>query len=166
MNTLVRDQENVSDARYAINAAKTELREGYNSADVDRILAVFSDTLTDLSDGWPTFFGPDGKVVLRSRLESLFREFEVELSPIVIDIRISAGIAVEYGWHVMTLRPKSGGPLEIKRTRYMETWTREPDFGWRIVLFIDNVDRKPGMIDNLIGTLPCSFTEFDKPSNA
>jgi hypothetical protein len=53
----------------------------------------------------------------------------------------------------MTLRPKSGGPVETKRTRYMETWTYEPDFGWRIVLFIDNVDRKPGMIDNLFDRL-------------
>lgn len=26
---------------YAINAAKTELREGYNTADVDRILSLF-----------------------------------------------------------------------------------------------------------------------------
>ena len=33
-------RRNELDDRYAINAAKTELCEGYNNADVDRILSV------------------------------------------------------------------------------------------------------------------------------
>jgi hypothetical protein len=56
---------------YAVNAAKTELREGYNTADVDRILSVFADAFTDMSDNLPSFrssSGPNAKTVLRARL--------------------------------------------------------------------------------------------------
>jgi ketosteroid isomerase-like protein len=144
------DGESASDDRYAINAAKTQLREGYNSADVERILSVFADTFTDLSEGYPTFFAPDGKVVLKAKLENLFGEYEVELTPIVIDIIMSGDVAAEYGWHVMTLRPKAGGAVETKRTRYIETWVRDPQAGWRIAVYIDNVDQEPKLAEDVI----------------
>jgi len=35
---------------YAINLAKTEIREGYNTADPDRLLAVADEGLIDFSD--------------------------------------------------------------------------------------------------------------------
>ena len=54
-------RRNELDDRYAINAAKTELREGYKNADVERILSVYADAFTDMSDGQATFFGPDAK---------------------------------------------------------------------------------------------------------
>jgi ketosteroid isomerase-like protein len=152
----VPEENTVSEDRYAINAANAEMREGYKTADMERILSVFADTLTDLSAGSPTFFGPDGKFVLKGRLEKLFREFEIEFVPIIIDIIIAKGIAVEYGWHVMTLRPKSGGPVETSRTRYMQTWVRDPDCAWRIVVFIDNADQKPELAEDVLSPASAS----------
>ena len=139
-----------SQDRYAINAANTEIREGYKTANVERILSVFADTLTDLRAEAPTFFGPDGKLVLRGRLEKLFRDFDVDFVPIIIDIIIGKGVAVEYGWHETTLRPKSGGPSQKSRTRYMQTWVRDPHDAWRIVVFIDNHDRKPELAEAVL----------------
>jgi ketosteroid isomerase-like protein len=154
-------EENTSDGRYGINAAKTELREGYNSADVERILSVFSDSFTDLSEGCPTFFDPDGKAVLRAKLEKLFREYEVALAPIIVDIKVAGDVAVEFGWHVMTLRPKAGGPAEVKRTRYVEGWIRDPHLAWRIVVFIDNIDQKPKLAEDVLRVL--SGSRHDRP---
>lgn len=142
-----------SAARYAIHAAKTEVREGYNNADVGRILAIFADGFIDLSDGYPTFFGSHGKAVLRVRLESLFRKYEVEMAPIVNEIKISREMAVEWGWHPLTLRPKDGGPAEIQRKRYVEAWTRNPQGEWRISLFMDNPDQEPKLVDDVIRAL-------------
>src|SRR5918996_5350619 len=51
-------RRNKLDDRYAINAAKTELREGYKNADVERILSVYADAFTDMSDGQPSFLAP------------------------------------------------------------------------------------------------------------
>jgi ketosteroid isomerase-like protein len=149
----MREEENASDGRYAINVAKTELREGYNNADVERILSVFSDAFTDLSEGFPSFFGPDGKDVLRARLETLFREYEVELVLIIIDINVAGDVALEFGWHVMTLRPKAGGPAEVRRTRYVEGWIRDPRLAWHIVVFIDNIDQEPKLAKDVLRAL-------------
>jgi hypothetical protein len=77
------------DHYYAINVAKTELREGYKNGDVERILAIFADSFTDMRMGQASFYGVDSKTVLRARLEKLFREHGVELSPIIFEIAIS-----------------------------------------------------------------------------
>ena len=142
-----------SDARYAIHAAKTEVREGYNNADVGRILSIFADGFIDLSAGYSTFFGSHGKAVLKGRLESLFRKYAVEMAPIVNEIKLSGEIAVEWGWHSLTLRPKDGGPAEMQRTRYVEAWTRNPQGEWHITLFMDNPDQKPKLADEVIRAL-------------
>lgn len=138
---------------YAINAAKTELREGYNAADVDRILSVFADAFTDMSDNLPSFHstnGPNAKTVLRARLERLFREYTVELAPVAIEIKVAGELAVEHGWHEMKLFPKLGGKAELRRTRYVEVWSRGPRLGWRIVLFIDNRDQEPKLMEDVL----------------
>jgi ketosteroid isomerase-like protein len=138
---------------YAINTAKTELREGYNTADVDRILSVFADAFTDMSDNLPSFrssSGPCTKTVLRARLEKLFREYKVELTPTVIEIKVAGELAVEYGWHQIKLFPKLGGEAELRRTRYVEVWSRNPQLGWRIVLFIDNRDQEPALMEEVL----------------
>ena len=113
------------DDRYAINAAKTKLREGYNNADVEEILSVFADGFTDMTAGEPTFFGVDAKTIPRGKLEKLFRDYEVDLAPIIMDIAIAGDLAIEYGWHVLTLRSKTGGAPEVKRRRYTEMWNRD-----------------------------------------
>ena len=146
-------RRNELDDRYAINAAKTELREGYKNADVERILSVYADAFTDMSDGQASFFGPDAKLVLRAKLEKLFREYQVEWVPIIIDITTAEAVAVEYGWHELTLRPKAGGPAELKRTRYVHVWNRDRDNSWQIVLFIDNIDQKPELAEDQLTKL-------------
>ncbi len=129
-----------TDHRYAINAAKTDLREGYNTADVNRILSVYADAFTDFSAGQPSFYRTDSKIALRRRLEQLFREFQVAFAPIVNNIQLAGDTAIANGWHSLTLRPKNGGPENVRRTRYVEIWNRHSLHGWQIVLFIDNAD--------------------------
>src|SRR3974390_733074 len=41
---------------YAINLAKTILREGYNEGDPERVLSVYDDTFADMSFGMPSFY--------------------------------------------------------------------------------------------------------------
>jgi ketosteroid isomerase-like protein len=153
---------NALDDRYAINAAKTKLREGYNNADVEEILSVFADGFTDMTAGEPTFFGVDAKTVLRGKLEKLFRDYEVDLAPIIMDIAIAGDLAIEYGWHVLTLRSKAGGPPEIKRRRYAEMWNRDSNLAWHIVFVMDNGDQKPELVEDLLLKLSAEPTAFDK----
>ena len=131
------------DDQYAINLAKTEFREGYNVGDAERVLAVFADSFTDMSEGQSSFWNVDAKTMRRMRLEKLFREHDVELTPVIIDIAVSGDIAVEHGWHHLKRRLKAGGPIEVRSTRYVEVWKRNANRVWQIVLFLDNADQTP-----------------------
>ena len=59
------------DDLYAINVAKTEIREAYNTGDIERLLAVLDSSLIDYSDGRRSGYGEDGKRALRSLISLL-----------------------------------------------------------------------------------------------
>jgi ketosteroid isomerase-like protein len=134
---------------YAINVAKTEFREGFNSGSADRVMAVFSDAVTDFSDGFPSFFGDEGKSVLRRRLERLFHACQVRLVVTIIDIEILGDTAIEYGWHEWTLTPKPGRAVNVIRERYVDIWRRRADGAWKLSLYINNADHEPEMPDSI-----------------
>ena len=80
---------------YLISLAKTEYREGYNTADVERVLSVFSESFTNMSDGDCSFFFVEGKPALREQLECLFATYRVQMLPVVINIVPNGGAATE-----------------------------------------------------------------------
>ncbi|MBV9609973.1 MAG: nuclear transport factor 2 family protein [Acidobacteria bacterium] len=130
---------------YAINLAKSEFREAYNTGDVDRLLAVYADRFTDMSVGVPSFYGGEARQVLRSRLSRLFAEYRAKLSVSIIDIQVLGATAYDYGWHEMSLTPRVGGKAIITRQRYFELWKKDTEGRWRIALYIDNMDLPPAM---------------------
>jgi len=133
------------DDAYAIRLAKTELRDGYNSGNVDRILAVFADAYSDMSSGCASFYGVEAKAVLRHRLKKLFIRYRAKLTVTIISIAIYHEMAFDWGWHQLTLTPKSGGRPRTTRTRYLEIWNKDADGRWKIGIFFDNLDVPPEM---------------------
>jgi len=125
---------------YAINVAKSNYREGFNTADVERVLSVFAPEFTDMSSLRPTRYREDAGVKLRRFLAQLFVEYEAELKVIVLGISVFGNNAFDYGWHELTLKPRDGGEPVYRRTRYFELWSRQPDGDWRILRFMDNQD--------------------------
>ena len=126
---------------YAINVSKTEFREGYNNGDVDRVMAVFQpDGFTDMSEGEPSKYGTEASAVWRKRLAELFEEYSVKLTPIIINIVVLGNTAYDYGWHELTLDPKSGGPPVRKRYRYFELWNKDVAGEWKIATHMTNSD--------------------------
>ena len=132
---------------YALNAAKAEFREAYNTGDVNRLLSLFADGFTDLSAGVPTFFGAEAKSVLRSRTVKLFQNYRPTLVVTINSIRVVQTIAYDFGSHTLTLVPHNGGEPITTRHRYFELWRKGADAMWRIELFIDNLDVPPVMPD-------------------
>jgi hypothetical protein len=72
------------DPLYAINAAKTEFRECFNTADASRLLSIADSGLVSFSDAQTSEFGPTGLEALKTRLESPFQEFTVHVAVIVM----------------------------------------------------------------------------------
>ena len=134
------------DDTYAINVAKTEYREGFNTGNTDQVLSVFAPEFTDNSDGRPSRYGSDAPTKLRRYLEQLFAEYETHLTIIVAAIVIAGDLAYDYGWHELTLTPRNGAELSLIRKRYLELWRKQPSGKGRIVRYIDNEDL-PEVVD-------------------
>jgi ketosteroid isomerase-like protein len=135
---------------YAINLAKTILREGYNESDAERILSVYDDAFADMSFGMPSFYYSDAKDVFRARLSRLFRDYTVRMKAIIIDVVLNGDRAFDWGWHVLDLTSKLDGSVLQVRSRYFETWRRDATRGWLITSFIDNLDQPPRMPEEVI----------------
>lgn len=127
---------------YLINQAKTEFREVYNTGNVDQLLSVFDDNLIEMSQGEQSAFGEGARVGLRSRATALFAAYHVKMVPIVIDVFVNGSFAYDFGWHEMTLTPKSGGEPIRQRVRYLEHWRKNAAGQWKISFFMDNQDLK------------------------
>src|SRR5713226_4036172 len=125
---------------YRIHTAKTEFREGYNTRDADRILAVIADGFTDLSEGASSKFGDAARSRLRTQATDLFAGHIVKLNVIGIDVVVLGETAYAFGWHEWIMRPKEGGEVVRKRQRYCELWRKNGAGAWQIVLLINNAD--------------------------
>ena len=126
---------------HRINFAKTELREAYNTGDVDRLLAVFAPCgFTDMSEGGPSKYGEEAKLNFRVQVSELFGEYLVKFTPIVINVVFLGDTAYDYGWHEFILTPKNGGEPIRKRQRYFELWNRTESGEWKISFHINNGD--------------------------
>lgn len=140
----------MDDNIYAINLAKTILREGYNDGDPERILSVYDDSFADMSFGMPSFYYSDSRDVLRARLTRLFNDYTANAKVIIIDVILNGDRAFDWGWHVLDLTSKSDGTVSQVRCRYFETWRKDPTRGWLITSFIDNLDHPPRMPKDVI----------------
>ena len=125
---------------YAINVAKTEFRDAYNTGNAERLLAIVDSGLIELSNGRWSGYGEGGKAALRSYLQDLFAKFDARLAPIIIEIMIVGEVALDYGWHELVLTPKSGGEPIRTRTRYVDVWKKNKAGDWKLAIFIDNAD--------------------------
>jgi ketosteroid isomerase-like protein len=134
------------DEIYAINRAKTALREAFNAGDLDSVMSLFSPDLTNWCDGIPGFYPPEGHPSLRLALEEFFRRYTVEMAPVVIDIQVRGDTAYDYGWHKIWIAPKAGGERKMIKERYFELWRKQPDGAWKIELLMTNQEVKPQML--------------------
>jgi ketosteroid isomerase-like protein len=104
------------------------------------LLAIFDNDLTDFSNGRCSGFGESGKAALRSYFQDLFAKFDARMAPIIVEVKVTGELAVDYGWHELTLTPKRGGEPIRTRSRYVDVWKKNKTGDWKLVLVIDNAD--------------------------
>jgi len=127
------------DDQLAINIARTKIRDAYNTRDLKLFRSVIDDGLIDFSDTTPCGFGPEGIECFERELQTMWEKFTVKYTVIIIEIRVMGDSALEYGWQVFELTPKSGGATERRKERYADLWQRRPD-GWRLAFHMTNLD--------------------------
>ncbi len=128
------------DDLYAINVAKTEFREAYNTGDPERIAAIADPNFVEAANGRQWGFGQDGVAALRNEVKRLAAQYEVDLKIIIIEIRITGDSAYDYGWHMLTLKPKAGGDVIERKDRYVDIWKKNEKGEWKLQMYMDNPD--------------------------
>ena len=114
---------------YAINVAKSQFREGFNTGRSWTSCSRCSHPrFTDMSDGRPSRYGEDAGEKLGALLADLFsRNTKRRSMSSLLPSRYSGNTGFDHGWHELTLTPKSGGEAIYRRTRYLEVWTKQDD---------------------------------------
>ena len=128
------------DDKYAINLAKTEIREAFDTANPGRLLAVLDESFISHAEGRRSAYGERGKAELGRYLKDLFDRYDARLVPIIIEIQLMGSAAVDYGWHELTLIPKRDGEPVSIRTRYVDIWRKDQAGNWKLAMFMDNAD--------------------------
>jgi len=126
------------DDQLAINIARTKIRDAYNTRDFEVFRSVIDDGFIDFSDTTPCGFGPEGIECFQRVLQKKWEKSMVKYTVIIIEIRVMGDSALEYGWQVFELTPKSGA-TERRKERYADLWQRRPD-GWRLAFHMTNLD--------------------------
>lgn len=111
----------------AIDELYRTWREAFGRGDVTRVLALLTPDYTLWPPGLP-LMGIEG---LRPQLEAAFATYEIDSSFERVECIVSGDVAIDSGWDVQVVRPKSGGPPLTRRQRVWVILRRDGDARWR-----------------------------------
>lgn len=125
---------------YAINAAKTEVRDAYNRGDPEALINVLDAEAVYVPDQQPLAIGSSVADAIRKHFAELFAKYDVHLDPIIIEIRVRGEVACEYGWHEWRFTPRESGAPFTRKDRYVDVWKKNASGQWKLWTYMENVD--------------------------
>jgi ketosteroid isomerase-like protein len=125
---------------YAINSAKTEFREAFNSGNPERLIALLDPAFVYMPDGVPTANGTGAADAILAQFREFSTCYDVRLVPIIIEIRIQDSVAHDYGWHLWKKTPRDGGPQVTSKDRYVDIWRKNEKGEWKLWMYMNNTD--------------------------
>lgn len=128
------------DDLYAINFAKTEFREAFNTSDPERLITLLDPEFVYMPDGLGQTMGADAADTIRMQFRGLTERYYVQLHPIIIEIRIQGSVAFEYGWHIWKKTPRDGSSQINERNRYLDIWRKNEKGEWKLWMYMNNAD--------------------------
>jgi uncharacterized protein (TIGR02246 family) len=111
----------------AIEELYAAWREAFGRGDVGGVIALLTPDYTLWPAGMP-LVGIDG---LRPLLETAFATYEIDSTFDRVECFVSGNVAIDCGWDVQVVRPKSGGQPLTRRQRVWVILRRGNDARWR-----------------------------------
>ena len=101
--------------------------EAFQRADVDAVVELMTPDYVLLSPGAAEL----DAAALRPRLKAAFAVYEIIPIFECVERLVAGDLAVDRGWDVQRLRPRSGGEEMVHRQRVMLVLRRSADGQWR-----------------------------------
>lgn len=111
--------------------------QGYNSADVSRMMEVYADDFSQEIQGAP---GVTCKAELAQRLAGLFSRYDTHIVSVIDEAYASGDMAFDRGHYTVSFTPKEGGPMLTTKGRYLEIWKRT-DGVWRVYHVVESPEQ-------------------------
>lgn len=115
--------------RAAIEKGIDQWLDGFNKADVQQMMNVFSGDLIYMTSGMA---GSIGKQQITQSFTDQFAKYSGHIVGITDEIRVSGKLAFDRGHFTVTLTPKAGGAPLVVTGQFLETWGKEKDGQWRV----------------------------------
>jgi uncharacterized protein (TIGR02246 family) len=103
-------------------------REAFGRGDVSGVLALLTPDYTL----WPAGMPPMSIDGLRPQLEAAFAAYEIDSTFDRVECFVSGHVAIDCGWDVQVVRPKSGGQTLTRRQRVWVILRHGNDGRWRL----------------------------------
>ena len=122
----------------AIRQLVDDYVEASNSENVSGRIALYTDDAIRLVPNQESLVGIDA---IRSNLESLYAEYEQDLSVEVPEVEVSGDWAFARGIYTFSATPKAESPpVEMQVGKSLVILKRQPDGSWRLYREIWNTD--------------------------
>jgi uncharacterized protein (TIGR02246 family) len=117
-----------------IRSATAAWNDAYNSADLDRLMALYAEDAVSMPPGRPAL---EGRAAIESHFQSLFATFVAHHETSIVDLELAGDLAIERGRYTATFTPKDGNAPNSEIGKYLVV-RRQAGNVWRIVWEIWN----------------------------
>lgn len=132
---MTRQTEDVA----AIKKLAGDWRTGWNRADTEALVSLYTDDPVLLPQGQPAV---TGKNAIRALYQSFFKEYTVEGAGKVVEVEVSGDLGYFRDNYTLTATPKAGGEQVKAEGKSLFIVRRQNDNSWKIARLIDNSDQE------------------------
>jgi uncharacterized protein (TIGR02246 family) len=119
-----------------VRTTRTAWNDAYNTGDVNRLIALYTEDAVSMAPGIPATVG---RPAIKTDLGMFLADNKVHETAQIQDIMIQGDLAVERANYVAQITPRKGKPF-TERGKHIVAYRRGPDGQWRVKWEIWNSD--------------------------
>lgn len=133
---VVRVNKHIEDLA-AIKKIASDWNAGWDSGNVEALLALYEDNPILMPQGQPAIIGKDA---IRLLYRSVFKDFIIKGKGKVVEVEVSGNLGYFWSSYSLTATPKASGDTITSKGKSLFIVKRQDDNSWKIARLIDNSD--------------------------